>query len=312
MAKQNILELKKRSSKKFTPKAPKKITKKKNLIHNANDFYQFLKTISNEKKFSLAETLGFKKWLKEFKISQMGKEVSEIINELTINKNSKAKSWLKREIYWLCFQAKKYDSKSDPGITEYENFSKLKTNLLPTINAIDKLKEFHTINSPLRDKVNGKVAELFVERKIISRSQKSMDELIGEILGIYKLTLEDYESSLKEVTSKGRMWTVAGLIYPNTNEGRKVRKKSHPIRDSFILHLVKIFRHFTAEQWDLGWSGESMPEFGGPCYPQIATIVNSFLRIPEDKILTDDSVQKIASRLIKDGVCVSSWNLPLS
>ena len=312
MAKQKARKLKEKSSKKSTPKAPKKNTKKKILIHNANDFYQFLKTISDEKKFFLAESLRFKKWLREFKTSQMGKEVSKIINELTTNKNSKAKSWLKIEIYWLCFQTIKYDSKKDSGIMEYENFSKLKTDLLPTINAIDRLKKFHTVDSLLRDKASVKVAELFVERKIISKSKQSMNELIGEIFSVYKLTLEDFKSSLKEATSMGRMWTEAGLIYPNTIEGKKVRKKSNPLRDSFILHLVKIFRHFTAEQWDLGWSGESMPEFGEPCYPQIATMVNSCLRIPEDKILTDDSVQKIASRLINDGVCVSSWNLPFS
>ena len=122
--------------------------------------------------------------------------------------------------------------------------------------------------------------------------------------------MEEYLKLPTPPPTQKRGWFVGGIYYPIIKlDGTPFKRPTDPKKSSLFLHLVKVFRYFTSGNLDLGWTDETMPEFGHACWSSVAEISNALLA-PQKKKITKKDVRDTVTRLVEAGATVHSWNLP--
>lgn len=263
----------------------------------------------------LKDKFHYGQWEKGFKGSDSGEMVLKLINDFcykTITEGDPIlrkdkKEWLKGKILWTCFLSEKYQVGDDPFALKEDRRMEAKHKLQPAINAIDTLLEFNIKYEPQLWLATFKVSDMLLTKGVKFKKKQKTSEFIDEVLKAYRSGLLK-EQAQKQKPEDGS-WFVGGLKYPRRKpDGKPYRRPKDPQKSSLFLHLVKVFRHFTANRPYLGWVGDPFPDFGEPCYQTVADIAYQVL--PIGKTITDREVRETTNRLIEAGVTVHSWNLP--
>lgn len=254
-------------------------------------------------------------WEKGFKGSDSGEMVLNIINDFcdkTITEGDPIlrkdkKEWLKEQILRNCFLSEKYQVGNDPFALKEDRRMEAKQKLQPAINAIDTLLDFNIKYEPQLWLATVKVSDMLFTKGLKFKKKQKTSEFIDEVLKAYRSGLLK-EQAQKQKPEDGS-WFVGGLNYPRRKpDGKPYRRPKDPQKSSLFLHLVNVFRHFTAAKPNLGWVGDPFPDFGEPCYRTVADIANVVL--PKRNTITYKEVRETTERLIEAGVTAGSWNLP--
>jgi len=151
------------------------------------------------------------------------------------------------------------------------------------------------------------VQKLIASKKISVGETTPIKDLTLQYLDAINTGLEQYKTAFKNLPSGG--WFIAGIQYPSQKpNGKSFRIPPDPDKASLLLHLVNIFRHYTADKPNLGWAGEPIPEIGKPCYGTVASIATAVLG--DGAEITEGAVSEKVKRLVDSGVTLNSWSLP--
>jgi len=249
---------------------------------------------------------NFKSFEKEYKCQDEGVVVEEILRKFSNDKDEKY-DWLERNVFYVIYQFKKYDRDKDSFDLQKANRKEGHEKIDKWIRAVESLRELHKQYPLQRLYPDIEVQKLMDSKKNSTDETIPIKDLTLQYLDAIKKGLNKYKTAFKNSPSGG--WFIAGIQYPSQKpNGDSFRIPTEPDKASLLLHLVNIFRHYTANKPDLGWAGKPMPKFGKPCYGTVANIATVVYGGGMDK--SEGAVSEKVKSLIKSGVTLHSWPLP--
>ena len=271
----------------------------------------------------ISKSEGYLKWLKTFHTQNYGKQIIHILDIFTQKDRIENRDWLKLHVLVTCFCVEKYNSEYDRGHQAREKEKDQKGEIKKQINAIKKTtklveKDPHSsINFIFACSNLNKPKEKYPKNqrpgKVTLKVPKDRrDTIFQEVLENYETQLNRELKYSTERFKKG-LFTYGGLAFPQTNlthQGKTEQPfKIRGIRkNSFFFHMTYIFRHYKANELNLGDSLNRMPNIGEPHYDLTELIYEQLF--PNERN-AKRAAQRMINHLVSSCAYIHPWHLPI-